>query len=371
MAKKKQSPFLLTDDPAAVDVKAEIEFAFDEDTEYESLRSAHLRVLRQYEKLKTSKLELREAVYKAAFDAAAALKLNPTPKPANSDKRRKATEVAVPWLSDWQLAKITPSYNSQVCEERVELYAQKVLELTEIQRADHPVKEAHVFITGDLIEGELIFPGQHWLIDSSLYTQVCLDGPRILGNFLRTMLANFDRVHVTAVIGNHGRIGGRGSRDMNAESNGDRMLYRITQQLLADEKRLTWTIPDGDRERHWYAVAGIGNYRALLLHGDQFRGHAGIPWYGIQKKAGGWALGAIEEEFDEIIFGHYHQPTRVTLNSVTARCSGSTESHNTFAVEQLAAVGRPSQNLLFIHPDKGEVTAEYCVWLDDKLKRPS
>lgn len=366
----KRSPFIVgDDDPASIDVQSELEATFDESSSFENLQAAHLRVLRQYEKLKTSKLELREAVYQAAFDAAAGLKLKPTPKPVK-DNRKKGLEVAVPWLSDWQLAKVTPTYNTEICEQRIDEYAKKVVELTNIQRADHPVKDAHVFITGDIIEGELIFPGQHWLIDSSLYKQVCVDGPRILGNFLRTMLANFDNVHVTAVIGNHGRLGGRASKDMNAESNGDRMLYKITQQLLEGEKRLTWDIPDGDRERNWYSVARVGNYNALLLHGDQFRGHSGIPWYGIQKKAGGWALGAIDEHFDEIIFGHYHQPTSVTLNRVTARCSGSPESYNTFAQEQLAAVGRPSQNLLFVHPQKGEVTATYTVWLDEKLPVP-
>lgn len=329
----------------------------------ESLRQTIGRLSRQLAAAKASKDELVAAVYQGAKDAASGIVLPPVPKPA-PDRRTGKPEVAVPWLSDWQLAKITPSYSSAVCEQRVELYADKVLTLTGIQRADHPVRDAHVIITGDLVEGELIFPGQHWLIDASLYEQVCVSGPRILGNFLRRMLGAFDRVNVTAVIGNHGRIGGRASRDYNPESNADRMLYRITQQLLAGEKRLSWTIPDGGRERNWYAIAEIGGYRALCIHGDQFRGQSGMPWYGIAKKAGGWAMGAIDEQYSEILFGHYHQPTRLTLNSVTARCSGSTESHNTYAQEQLAAVGRPSQNLLFVSPSRGAVTAEYCVWLD-------
>lgn len=329
----------------------------------DSLQRTNDRLMRQLAEAKQRNKQMIEAAYQGAYDAMSTVQLDPVKAPRLS-RRKKDAEVAVPWLSDWQLAKVTPSYNTQVCEERIELYAEKVLELTEIQRADHPVKDAHVVITGDIIEGELIFPGQHWLIDSSLYAQICVDGPRILGNFLRKMLANFETVKVTAVIGNHGRLGGRASRDMNAESNGDRMLYKITEQLLSNEKRLTWDIPDGDRERNWYAVAEIGKYRALCIHGDQFRGQSGLPWYGIQKKVGGWALGAIEETYNEVLFGHYHQPTRITLNSVTARCSGSPESHNTYAQEQMAAVGRPSQNLLFVHPDRGMVTAEYCVWLD-------
>jgi hypothetical protein len=44
--------------------------------------------------------------------------------------------------------------------------------------------------------------------------------------------------------------------------------------------------------------------------------------------------------------------------------SGSPESHNEYARVFVAAVGRPSQRLHFVDPDKGRVTAEYTVWLD-------
>lgn len=331
---------------------------------YEELRRKHDSTLRRLSQAKASKQELVDAVYRASSEAAAALKVKPVPAPALS-KGTKATEVAVVVLSDWQLAKVTPSYNSRVCEERIERFANHVLKITEIQRADHPVKDCHIFGLGDLIEGELIFPGQHYLIDASLYRQVCVDGPRILGNFIRKMLANFEKVHFHGVIGNHGAIGGRERRNMNPESNGDRMLYRITQQLLDSEPRITWDIPDGDSERNWYTVATIGNYSSLLIHGDQLRGYGGMPWYGLQKKVGGWRLGAIPENFKDVYFGHYHQPTRVTLSSVTARCAGSPESMNTYAMEQLAAVGYPSQPLMFVHPKKGIVTAEYTCWLDE------
>src|SRR5262245_9286373 len=83
-------------------------------------------------------------------------------------------------LSDWHLAKRTASYNSDVCEQRIEAYADKVLRLTALQRSDHPVKHLRAYLLGDLLEDELIFPGQAHLIDASLYRQVMVDGPRIL-----------------------------------------------------------------------------------------------------------------------------------------------------------------------------------------------
>lgn len=360
---EKESPFLLPRD-VAPDAPT-LEQILDEEVAIGELRAANLKLLQQLEKAKSTKAEMVNAVYEAAKTAATALDIKPVGKPVR-DRRTSGEEVAVAVLSDWQLAKITPTYDSETCESRIERYADKVISLTDIQRKDHPVKELRVWILGDIIEGELIFPGQHWLIDSSLYMQVCVNGPRILANFLRKMLENFERVHVTAVIGNHGRLGGRGSKDMNAESNGDRMLYKITEQILASEDRLSWTIPDGDRERHWYAVDSIGNYSCMLFHGDQIRGgFAGFPYYGLAKKVWGWKAGAIPEHFQDVYFGHWHQPVRSTLNSVTARCSGSPESYNTYAQESLAAMGRPSQPLMFVHPDNGIVTAEYTVWLSD------
>jgi hypothetical protein len=338
------------------------EFA-EADDSIEALKKQLREALRRTERARASREDLVQAVYQAARDGISALEFAPTPAP-KKDARSKKPEVAVAILGDWQLGKRTPSYDSDTCEKRIERYAEKVLKLTGIQRADHPVPELRVWLLGDVIEGVTVFPGQVWLVDASLYRQITLDGPRILGNFLRTMLANFDKVHVTAVIGNHGRLGRHGEYD--PETNGDRMLYRISQQLLAGEKRLTWTIPDGQGERHWYAIDRIGRYSSLLLHGDQFGGRlqGSLTRLGVQRKVGGWKAGAIPELFKDITFGHWHINYEDTISDCNVRCNGSPESYNTFAQEALASMCRPSQRLMFVAPEKGLVTAEYKVWLD-------
>jgi hypothetical protein len=327
----------------------------------EPLRAALDRALRALEKAKVSKVELVDAVYRAASDGFSALALDPVTPP--DPDARKSPEVAVAILGDWQLGKVTPTYNSAKCEERIALYGDKVSLLTDIQRADHPVEDLHVWLLGDMIEGVTVFPGQAWQVDASLYRQITIDGPRILGNFLRKMLSRFRTVHVTAVIGNHGRLGRHGEYD--PESNGDRMLYRIVQQLLAHEDRLTWTIPDGHGERHWYAIDNIGNYSCLLFHGDQFGGRmmGTLTRLGVQRKVGGWKAGAIPEPFQDVCFGHWHILEEFSVSHCLARCNGSPESYNTFAQEALAAMSPPSQRLMFVHPGHGRVTSEHKVWL--------
>jgi hypothetical protein len=327
------------------------------------LREALVRTQRQLSQSNAKTQDLVAAVYQAAKDVALTLTLPPVTPPAR-DRRKGTPETAVAILSDWQLGKVTPTYSSAICEERIALYGDKVLKLARVQRADHPVRELRVYLLGDLVEGELIFPGQAYRIDSSLYRQVLADGPRILGGFLRRMSADFDRVHVVGVIGNHGALGGPARRDYHPESNADAMMYEATRLVLEDDKRITWASNLTRGERHWYALDTVGTKTFMLFHGDQIKGgFAGFPWYGFDKKVKGWALGAVPRRFDYALSGHFHTPVRMLISGIVVWGSGSTESMNTYAAEQLAAQGSPCQWLLFAHPDRG-VTAEYLVPLD-------
>jgi hypothetical protein len=325
------------------------------------LRIAYTKLLQEYDKVKGKQDALADAVYRAVKDEIGFYKESPIEPPVH-DTRTTGEEIAVAVLADWQLAKVTPDYNSSVCEDRISIFAEKICHLTDIQRQDHPVKELHIWALGDIIEGELIFPGQSFLIDGGLYRQITIDGPRIMRNFIKRMLEHFEKVVFVGVIGNHGALGGRSRRDHDPETNGDRMLYRIVQLMFEDEKRIEFHIPDGKGERHWYAIDRIGNYSSLLCHGDQFSSLSTM--YSFQKKVYGWKIGALGEDFDDVYIGHFHTPTKMTFNTIQMRISGSPESTNTYASESLAAIGRPSQPLMFVHPEKGIVTAEYNCWLD-------
>jgi hypothetical protein len=266
-------------------------------------------------------------------------------------------------LSDWQLAKVTPTYNSQVCEKRIALFAEKVIKLTRIQRSDHPVKRIQVWCLGDLIEGEMIFPGQSFLIDESLYDQTIETGPRILVNFVRTLLTEFDAVEMIVVPGNHGFLGGRAHKEMHPDSNGDRMLAGVARGLLSAEPRVTWKIAGGLLEGGWYARSDIGGYRTLLFHGDQIRGGLTTENH-VKKLVLGWKSGAIRGGFHDAFLGHFHVVKKFTFNATTVRVSGSPESDNAYAVRSLGSVSRASQHLQFVKPGKG-VTCEYTVYLDE------
>lgn len=331
------------------------------DSRNEFLRSENKKLAKRVETLKNVQEEVVRAVYEAAYDAFSSFEFPKVKAPNLKRNKEKLPETAVAVFADWQMGKITPDYNTNVLEERIERYTEKLLEITEIQRMDHEVNDLHIWLLGDIVEGEEIFPGQSHLIDSGLYRQVAINGPRILGNFVKVALENFNHVHVTGVIGNHGAVGGRARKQHDPETNMDRMLYKIIELIVGDEERISFNIPDGRGERNWYAIDTIGNYSSLLIHGDQLPSPS--AFHGYYKKIMGWKDGAIPEHFDDVFMGHYHQQFKVTIGSSMLRISGSPESYNTYAQEYFSSMSRPCQHLMFVHPENG-VTSEYSVWLD-------
>lgn len=322
------------------------------------LRTVNRTLARENAKLKAAKYEIASFVKEAVIENIKDLNLAPVKKSTPASKSKGTPEVAIAQLSDWQIGKLTESYNVDACEEAIEQFADKQIRITEMQRSDHPVNDARIWLLGDMVEGEGIFPGQAHHLDKSLYYQVVVDGPRIIVNYLRRMLGVYDRLHVVGIAGNHGRIGGRSYHEMNPETNADRMLYAICRNMLEHEKRITWDIPLESLEGDFYTIDTVGEKKHLLLHGHQFRSISGV-----EKRMMGWATGGIRDHFDYAHLGHLHTPTRLTVNRMTVWVNGSPETDNGYASEVMGASGRPCQYLFFSHPQHG-ITSEHCIYLE-------
>ena len=330
------------------------------------LRAALVRTQRQLAQAKLRTDELVEATIAAAKDATLAFGPIPPVTAPPVDKRRKRAEVALWHLTDWQGAKVTPTYNSEVMRERVLRFAHKAVNITNIQRADHPVKECHIAFGGDMVEGLFNFPTQPFQIDGTLHAQF-VNVSRLIVDLVRYALTHYETVSVTAEWGNHGRIGSK--RDSVPKSdNLDRMTYELARQILCADpsiaKRLKWDPNHGveDIQR-----LEIGNYRALVMHGDEV-GRSGFASPSAWQAAGNrWKAGAYGWDFADIYLGHYHRTASEPMSDGFGMVywTGSTESDNRYARDSLAASGVPSQRLHFVDPEKGRVTAIYQVWLDN------
>ena len=313
---------------------------------------------RQLVKAKSRHDRLAEVTVAACRDAVTAMGPIRAVRPPPRDRRTKGTEVALWHLSDWQGAKKTTSYSTEVMRTRVLEFVNVAQQITDMRRSASPCPEVVILLGGDMVEGLFNFPSQPFEIDATLFAQY-VNVSRLLVDTVRLALSIYEKVTVVAEWGNHGRIGSK--RDAVPRSdNVDRMAYELSRQLLGSESRLAWPDCPDDIQR-----VRIGNYRALLIHGDEIgrNGYASpntiVQWVTRQKS------GAYPWDFRDVYVGHYHQHQEHALpdGRGSVYMTGSTESDNRYAGVTMAASAIPSQRLHFIDPRAGRVIAAHKVWL--------
>jgi hypothetical protein len=281
-------------------------------------------------------------------------KIPPVAAP-KADTRRGKREIALWHLTDWQGAKVTTSYNTEVMRERILRFCEKAAKLTEIQRADHPVEDCTILFGGDLAEGLFNFPSQPFEVDASLFGQFVAVA-RLGAEVVRRALALYRNVTVIQEWGNHGRIGDKRAAVPRSD-NLDRMIYELAREMVGDEKRLAWR--DSEEDIHWFE---IGNYKALLIHGDEIGRNGAASINTLVKYVTQLKAGAYDKPFVDVYAGHLHSHRDIELpDGGSYYQTGSPESDNRYARDSMAATSRPTQRLHFIDPDKGRVTAQYKV----------
>lgn len=334
---------------------------FTERTEVLELRRQLEETQGKYHKLRTEKTELVEAVMAGAKDALLALGKVPTvPNPKLTANKGKP-EVALWHLTDWQGTKVTTSYNSEVMVERVMRFCDKAERLTAIQRADHPVNECVILFGGDMAEGLFNFPAQPFEVDGTLFAQL-VRVARLEASVVRKALALYDSVRVYSEWGNHGRLGDKRAAVPRSD-NMDRMIAVLARAHLSDPEtealhpRLTWE--DSEEDIHHFE---IGNYQALLIHGDEIGRHGGVSLNTVINHVKGWKSGAYDKPFQDVYGGHLHSHRDIELpDGGMYFQTGSPETDNRYARDSMAATSRPTQRLHFIEPEKGRVSAQYRV----------
>ena len=332
----------------------------------QDLRAELGRVSKALARERGTKVRLEEAIAAAARASFANMPPLKVDKPTR-DSRRKGAEVAYAHCTDWHLG-FDPI---DVTRARVMRYRDRIVEMTEIARADHPVHDAHIPFLGDICHGEQIYPASPYEQDSSLIDQAITDGADLACTFLISLLETFRHVHVPWLAGNHGWLGPRKGGVYDPDSNLDRAMGLVVERRLQAAglgSRISFTIPRAKRRQFGsMLVDQVGQWSALLMHGHQLKGgssYGGLPFYGFSKK--GLQFSHLGDHgtlpaFKDIAIGHYHVIASVPIMSQQLRVCGTLQSETSFEVETLAAFSRPAQLMLFVHPEAGRVTSEYTI----------
>lgn len=265
-----------------------------------------------------------------AYHAAAA----PPPewmRPAKKDRPSAAT--ACLHLSDLHLDEsVNPAevgglnaYGREIAEARLRRWARVACELGE--RFRHEWDGACLLWGGDMVSGAIheelretnadVLPGTlvHWA--------------PLLAAALRQVAEFYGRVHVAAVVGNHGRLTKEKPFKRRGRNSWDWLLVQMVRSHLSGDERFSWDVAQGS-----YLFVPVYGRNLFLTHGDEVGGGGG--WAGV------WSpLGTIHRRGVELaashglritaaVVGHWHQ--LVLANSRGLVCNGSLKGADEFSL---------------------------------------
>ena len=232
-------------------------------------------------------------------------------------------------------------YNSDMFKTRNETWLHKVCTFREQDRASLGLNKLVIHILGDIVTGEMIYPGQAYSIDAPVVDQVmmCLE---IYTNIILHLAEEFPEIEIFAIQGNHGRYGRKG--EGHPRSNFDYLLYRMLQKALIRQENIKVFVSESPT-----MLVKHGNFNFALNHNDDTRAWSGIPYYGLDRKARRLGdLYGIHIHYK--LGGHFHSPAN--LNDETL-LNGTLMGGSDLSINKMRVASRPSQKIFYFDPEHG------------------
>ena len=264
-------------------------------------------------------------------------------------------ETAVLLLSDFHLGETVVKkevyglgeYNIDIFAKRLKFLANSIKNITIKKLRGYEINKLCIFMLGDMISGmihdELIENGEDVIFQ-------ILNGAYITAQFILEMSTLFKKIDIDGVVGNHGRLHKK-PRFKKRYTNWDFVFYQFLSTFLANNERIKCTFP-----KSFFTIKKIYDWNFLLLHGDNIRGWAGIPWYGIERAM--WRLGDLLQGQSNIVlhykvFGHFHHTGELDRTPGELLINGSLIGGTEYSLGRLFEFDRPTQLFLGVHADKG------------------
>lgn len=274
--------------------------------------------------------------------------------PARKGERKpNGSATAIFCWNDWHLEeRIDPAtidgsneFNLDIARRRIERLFDKQLELLDFVRKLSNIREAVVWLGGDLFNNQLHEESAE--SNELLPTEAIELVQEYLVQGLDSLLSagNFDRIDVVTSWGNHSRTTKKRRIATGFGHSWEWVAYRNLARAYRNESRMVWHVGKG--YHNWLAIQG---HDVRFHHGDaiRFQGGVGGVMIPFRKKISQWNK---QRRAELDIIGHFHQHV-VTNDAVVCGCLCG---HNAYAVEIGAEFELPSQTMLVLDREYGMV----------------
>lgn len=238
------------------------------------------------------------------------------------------------------------AYNRHIATIRLRNAFQKATLMTTEYVTGVKCEAAVLLLGGDMVTGviheELAQSNDAFLTETVMYwvAELCA-GIEHLKNV-------YKKVHIAAVVGNHGRMTRKPRHKGRVKDNWDWLIYKMIEREYRNDKHVTFQIPDSAD-----CTVDIAGHKFRLTHGDQFSGgggQAGIatPISTGDRKKRQLAM-ATDNPYDFLCMGHWHSYT--IYNNILV--NSSTKGYDEYAYHNGFVYSEPSQAFWVTTPEHG------------------
>lgn len=234
-------------------------------------------------------------------------------------------------------------YNLEIASQRMERLVDRAVRLCEIVSPNFDYPGIVVPLGGDMLSGNI--HDELTATNEVNSMPALLDLFETLASAIKQLRKHFGKVFLPCVTGNHGRDTKKIWGKDRHHTSFDWLLYCFLAKHFADNKNITFLIPDGTD-----AYYKIYDHAYILSHGDQFRGGDGVigPLGPIirgdhRKRSRNMQ---INMAYDTMILGHWHQYIQLQRLIV----NGSLKGYDEYAYGNNFPYEVPQQALWLTHP---------------------
>ena len=249
-------------------------------------------------------------------------------------------------------------YNRPIADQRIRRAFEGAVTMSRDYLSGVQYEGFNLFLGGDLLSG--IIHEELRETNEAAITESIVSVVEPLEAGIALLASHFGKVHVSAVVGNHGRNTRKPRSKNRATDSFDWLVAKMVERGLKGTAGVTFNISQAAD-----AHVTLYTHRYCLTHGDQFVGGSGISgalsplMLGTHRKSKRDA--ATGNEWDTLVMGHFH--TSYFLKGLIV--GGSIVGYNEYAYGGNLAYEEPQSAFWLTTPERG-ITVSAPIFVQNR-----
>ena len=236
-------------------------------------------------------------------------------------------------IADRESGKNVVTYNYAIFLKELEHLQEAIFSIHGILSKSYSLKKLVIFVLGDIITNDRIFPEQAFEIEKCVGLQIW-DAIPAFAQFFNNLLKIYETIEVVCITGHHGRSNPHQYNEP-VQNNLEYYIYKCWETQFKDSKRIKIVVPETRR-----FVYKVGKWSHLIEHGDLMKSFTPTA---IETQLKNLYLNV--GQFDVQHFGHIHKLQDMEISDkVLIKQNGCWIDKDSYGFDKFKSYSVPKQH---------------------------